>query len=142
MDTEINLQRFLNAQEKSFDLALSEIQSSKKRTHWMWYIFPQIRGLGNSEASKYYAINDMKEADAFLSHPVLGGRLITICKSLLDQPINNANTIFGSPDDIKLKSSMTLFALLPNASPLFQSVLDKFFKGMMDSRTLGILSNP
>jgi uncharacterized protein (DUF1810 family) len=141
MATEINLQRFLDAQEKSFGLALSEIQSGKKRTHWMWYIFPQIRGLGNSETSKYYAIKDMKEADAFLSHPILGSRLITICRSLLDQPVNNANKIFGSPDDLKLKSSMTLFSSLPNTRPVFQSVLDKFFNGMVDSRTLEILSN-
>ena len=141
MDTETNLQRFIDAQQKSIDLALSEIQSGKKRSHWMWYIFPQIHGLGFSETSKYYAIRDMQEADAFLKHPVLGSRLINICRALLDQPANSANKIFGSPDDLKLKSSMTLFASLSNASPVFQSVLDKFFNGILDSKTIGILSN-
>ena len=140
MDSQTNLQRFINAQDKSFELALTEIRGGKKRTHWMWYIFPQIRGLGFSEASKYYAIRDMEEANAFLNHPVLGSRLITICRALLDQPVNSANKIFGSPDDMKLKSSMTLFASLPNANPVFQAVLDRFFNGLTDNRTMEIIS--
>jgi uncharacterized protein (DUF1810 family) len=140
MDSQTNLQRFIDAQDKSFELALTEIRGGKKRTHWMWYIFPQIRGLGFSEASKYYAIRDMGEANAFLNHPVLGSRLITICRALLDQPVNSANKIFGSPDDMKLKSSMTLFASLTNANPVFQAVLDRFFNGLTDNRTMEIIS--
>jgi uncharacterized protein (DUF1810 family) len=133
-----NLQRFIDAQEKSYDQALAEIQSGKKRSHWIWYIFPQIQGLGFSDTSKYYAIKDIEEADAFLKHPVLGTRLINICSALLDQPGNSAYNIFGSPDDLKLKSSMTLFAALADTSPVFQSVLDKFFSGKMDDKTLEI----
>jgi uncharacterized protein (DUF1810 family) len=140
METGTTLERFMDAQQNSFAPAFSEIQNGKKRTHWMWYIFPQIRGLGFSETSKYYAVRGLEEADAFLQHPVLGRRLITICQALLDLPDNNAHTIFGTPDDLKLQSSMTLFASVAHASPVFQSVLDKFFNGKMDSRTSAILT--
>jgi uncharacterized protein (DUF1810 family) len=139
MDSETNLQKFLDAQQKHFEPALSEIQNGKKQSHWMWFIFPQIRGLGFSETSKYYAIRDKQEAEAFLKHPVLGKRLTAICHALLEQPDHNANRIFGSPDDLKLKSSMTLFASAHNTDPVFQSVLDKFFGGAMDKRTLEII---
>ncbi len=139
MDNEIILQRFIDAQEKMYNQALSEVRAGKKRTHWIWYIFPQILGLGFSETSRLYAIENMEEADAFLRHPVLGSRLIGICRALLDQPSANANKIFGSPDDLKLKSSMTLFATLKNTNPVFQEVLDKFFHGERDPRTLEII---
>ena len=139
MDTGLSLQRFLDAQQKSYEQALTEIQNGKKKTHWMWFIFPQIRGLGFSETSKYYAIRDRQEAEDYLKHPVLGKRLTTICHALLDLPNNNANSIFGSPDDLKLRSSMTLFASLKNPDPVFQSVLDKFFNGIGDNRTLQII---
>ncbi len=106
----------------------------------MWYIFPQIRGLGFSETSKFYAIQDRAEAEAYLQHPVLGPRLLEISRALLALPGTNATAIFGSPDDVKLKSSMTLFSCVPNADPIFEQVLDKFFHGDPDGKTLRLLS--
>jgi uncharacterized protein (DUF1810 family) len=135
----MSLQRFIDAQKTDYEIALSEIKSGRKRSHWMWYIFPQIHGLGFSETSKFYALKSVDEAKEYLSHPVLGKRLIEISKALLDLPSVNAHSIFGSPDDVKLKSSMTLFASLPNADPVFQSVLEKFFKGQRDDKTLAII---
>jgi uncharacterized protein (DUF1810 family) len=135
-----NLRRFLKAQETDYAIALSEIKNGRKRSHWMWYIFPQIQGLGFSETSKYYAIKDIAEAQSFLNHRVLGDRLVVICQALLDLQENNANEIFGSPDDVKLKSSMTLFATLSKTNPVFQSVLDKFFHGEKDTVTLQLIS--
>jgi uncharacterized protein (DUF1810 family) len=138
MINENGLKRFLNAQEADYQVALSEIRKGKKRSHWMWYIFPQIQGLGYSETSKFYAIKDIREAESFLDHPVLGSRLVAICNELLQLTGNDAHGIFGSPDDVKLKSSMTLFAAL-NANPVFQMVLDKYFKGAKDHKTLQLL---
>ncbi len=134
-----DLQRFIDAQAKNYSDALSEIISGKKRTHWMWYVFPQIQGLGMSEISKLYAIKDIYEAAEFLSHPVLGSRLIRICNELLDLESDDAHSIFGSPDDLKLRSSMTLFSSVPLADPVFQKVLDKFFDGRKDEKTIAVL---
>ena len=139
MPDETHLQRFLDAQEASYETALSEIKKGRKQSHWMWYIFPQIQGLGFSETSKRYAIKDADEAEQFYGHPVLGPRLIRICKALVALPSDNANRILGSPDDVKLKSSMTLFSSLPDADPVFQEVLEKFFGGTKDVKTLQIL---
>jgi uncharacterized protein (DUF1810 family) len=139
MTNENNLRRFLDAQQADYSAALAEIKNGRKRSHWMWYIFPQILGLGFSETSKFYAIKDINEAEEFLSHPVLGSRLIEISNELLKLESNNANTIFGSPDDVKLKSSMTLFASVHNADPVFQLVLDRFFNGTKDTTTLAII---
>jgi len=136
----MSLQRFLDAQKADYEIAFSEVKRGKKRSHWMWYIFPQIHGLGFSETSKLYAIKNPDEASEFLNHPVLGKSLIDISKVLLDLPSNDAHAVFGSPDDIKLKSSMTLFASLPNTDPVFQSVLEKFFDGRKDDKTLKIIS--
>lgn len=130
-----NLQRFLDAQTRDYDTALSEIRNGRKRSHWMWYIFPQIQGLGFSSTSKYYAIQNREEALAYLEHPILGKRLIEISNALLSLPGNNATSIFGSPDDMKLKSSMTLFASFPDIDPVFKAVLDKFFGGKQDKPT-------
>ena len=138
MNQEKSLQRFVDAQETSYDMALSEIRNGRKKTHWMWYIFPQVEGLGFSATSKYYAIKDIHEAAEFLSHPVLGKRLIGICNELLKLESNNANSIFGHPDDLKLKSSLTLFASL-NTNPVFELVLGKFFGGQKDEKTLRII---
>jgi len=135
------LDRFVNAQQQHYQLALSEIKSGRKRSHWMWYIFPQIKGLGFSDTSKFYAINDLDEAQDFLNHPVLGKRLIDICNQLLALPGNDANAILGSPDDLKLKSSMTLFASLNNSDSVFQLVLDKFYYGTKDEKTLRIINH-
>ena len=139
MTNENSLQRFLDAQETDYAIALSEIENGKKQSHWMWYIFPQIQGLGFSETSKFYAIKNIHEANEFMNHPVLGKRLIEISNALLHLETNDAHKIFGSPDDMKLHSSMTLFSSLPNTSPVFQNVLDKCFNGRKDERTLQIL---
>ena len=140
MTMENNLQKFLDAQQHDYSSALSEIINCKKRSHWMWYIFPQIQGLGHSQTAKFYAINDLNEAKEFLHHPVLGKRLIEICSELYNLKSDNAHSIFGSPDDVKLRSSMTLFSLVPGADPIFQKVLDKFFDGKKDEKTLAIAS--
>ena len=133
------LTRFLTAQESAYPTALAEIKNGRKCSHWMWYIFPQIQGLGFSETSRYYAIRDEAEAQAYLRHPVLGGRLVEISNALLALPSNNATTVFGSPDDLKLKSSMTLFAALPATNSVFEAVLTKFFNGAADEKTRRLL---
>ncbi|MFI5157467.1 MAG: DUF1810 domain-containing protein [Sphingobacteriales bacterium] len=135
-----HLERFLNAQKADYAIAFSEIKNGRKRSHWMWYIFPQIQGLGFTETSKYYAIKNIGEAEAFLNHSILGDRLVAISKELLNVKESDANKIFGSPDDIKLKSSMTLFSALSKTDPVFQLVLDKFFNGEKDMATLQIIS--
>ena len=140
MSSEYNLERFIDAQEASYEIALSEIKTGRKKSHWMWYIFPQIQGLGFSETSKFYAIKDIDEARAFVEHPVLGERLISICNALLQLETNNAHKIFGSPDDLKLQSSMTLFSSL-NINPVFQKVLEKFFNEIKDDKTLQIMGS-
>jgi len=139
MSKNYNLKRFIDAQEADYQIALSEVKKGRKQSHWMWYIFPQVQGLGFSETLKFYAIRDINEAEEFLKHPVLGSRLVSICKALLELESNDANRIFGSPDDVKLKSSMTLFALIPNTDPVFQLVLDKFFNGTKDNKTLRLI---
>lgn len=135
----MGLERFIKAQESTYASALEEVKNGKKVSHWMWFIFPQIQGLGLSETAKFYAIKDIHEAEAFLKHPVLGERLISICTELLNLKSNNALQIFGSPDNLKLKSSMTLFDAL-DMHAVFDSVLTKFFDGERDQRTLGILN--
>jgi uncharacterized protein (DUF1810 family) len=136
-----NLERFIAAQETVYDTALAEIRNGRKTSHWMWFIFPQVSGLGMTETSKFYAIRDVKQALDFLTHPVLGIRLINICKALLELPSADPHQIFGSPDDLKLKSSMTLFDAVPATFPVFGQVLDKFYNGQRDQRTLDILKN-
>lgn len=134
-----DLNRFLDAQENDFEIALSEIKNGSKQSHWMWYIFPQIKGLGFSSLSNFYAIKTKAEAENYLAHPILGKRLIEISNALLEVEGKTAYQIFDSPDDMKLKSSMTLFGSLENTNPIFQSVLDKYFNGAKDYRTLELL---
>ncbi|GGC12755.1 DUF1810 domain-containing protein [Dyadobacter sediminis] len=141
MKTERNLNRFLEAQNRDYSQALSEMKSGRKRSHWIWYIFPQIHGLGFSSTSEFYAITDLNEANDYLQHPVLGSRLIEITKAVLAHNGKTANQIMGSPDDLKLKSCMTLFGLLENTNPVFQQVLDKYFNGMQDQKTLAIIKS-
>lgn len=140
MREEHNLQRFLDAQKNDYPRALAEIKNGRKQSHWMWYIFPQIQGLGYSSTSRFYAIKDLQEAQAYLAHPLLGSRLVEICQELLNLESQDARAIFGSPDDLKLKSSVTLFAALPHTNAVFQSVLDKFYQGNKDHKTLQIIS--
>lgn len=139
MDNQSSLDRFLTAQEKKFPIALAEISGGRKQSHWMWYVFPQIAGLGISETSRFYALRDRSEAEEYIKHPVLGARLIEISKVVLGLKETNARTIFGSPDDLKLRSCMTLFAALKNSDEVFQKILDKYFNGLPDSKTLQIL---
>jgi uncharacterized protein (DUF1810 family) len=134
-----SLNRFLEAQASSYEQALSEIKSGRKRSHWMWFIFPQLQGLGYSETARFYAIEDLQEAQLYLQHPVLGARLIEISKVMLALEGKTANHILSSPDDLKLRSSMTLFAAVPGADPVFQAVLDKYYNGEADEKTLQLL---
>jgi len=140
MNKQNDLERFITAQDTNYHIALTEIKQGKKQSHWMWYIFPQIQGLGVSEMTKLYSIKDLDEAQNFLRHPVLGKRLMDICNELLQLKSTDAHAIFGSPDDKKLRSSMTLFARVNNTVPVFQLVLDKFFKGEKDQATVRIIS--
>jgi uncharacterized protein (DUF1810 family) len=133
------LQRFLDAQATTYAPALAEMRAGRKRSHWMWYIFPQLRGLGFSEMAQRYALKDAAEAAAYLRHPVLGSRLVAIAGALLGLASRNATSVMGHPDDLKLRSSMTLFAQVPGADPVFQAVLDKFFEGQPDSQTVRLL---
>ena len=134
-----NLQRFIEAQNKDYQTALEEIQSGRKRGHWMWYIFPQLAGLGSSDISKFYAIKDMEEATAYLLEEQLGVRLVTLCRKLLKLETNDALAVFGAPDHLKLRSSMTLFEAVPATFPVFGQVLDKYFNGERDQKTLDLL---
>lgn len=136
-----DLKRFLDAQENDFERALAEIKRGRKQSHWMWYIFPQIKGLGLSETARFYAIKDRTEAELYLAHPVLGARLIEISEALLEIEGKTANQIFGSPDDVKLKSSMTLFGASDETNMVFQRVLDKYFYGTKDQRTLDLIED-
>ncbi|GAB3799698.1 DUF1810 domain-containing protein [Spirosoma humi] len=139
MTAETNLQRFLDAQATDYDRALAEIKSGRKQSHWMWYIFPQIAGLGVSDMARFYAIKNLQEARDYLEHPVLGSRLINISKALLGIEGKTANQILGSIDELKLRSSMTLFNALTNTDPVFQAVIDKFFDGQDDLKTRSLL---
>jgi uncharacterized protein (DUF1810 family) len=134
------LKRFIEAQQRDYETALAEIANGRKRSHWMWYIFPQINGLGFSSTSQYYSIADINEATAYFRHPVLGERLVAICQVLLALENTTATQVFGSPDDMKLQSCMTLFAAVKNSDNVFQQILNKFFKGKPDSQTLIILN--
>lgn len=133
-----DLNRFISAQERSYDAALREIKAGHKRTHWMWYIFPQIAGLGFSSTAQFYAISSMQEAKDYYAHPVLGKRLVEISEALLALDTSDAGAVMGYPDDLKLRSSMTLF-LAASGDAVFQRVLDKFYSGKPDSKTLSIL---
>jgi uncharacterized protein (DUF1810 family) len=131
-----DLERFVDAQAADYDRALAEIKSGAKRSHWIWYVFPQVDGLGSSSMSKRYAIKSVDEARAYLAHPVLGPRLIEICEATLVIEGKSAHDIFGSPDDMKLKSCATLFASVSSPASVFERLLDKFFKGERDRKTL------
>jgi len=133
-----DLSRFLKAQEYDYEQALREIRGGRKRSHWMWYIFPQIQGLGFSSTAQYYAIRDLQEAKDYLAHPVLGARLKEISSVLLDLEGLSASEIFGYPDDLKLRSSMTLFRLADLNEPIFLEVLEKYYDGEPDSRTVDL----
>jgi uncharacterized protein (DUF1810 family) len=134
-----NLQRFVEAQDGEFDQALAEIRRGRKSSHWMWFIFPQIAGLGSSAMSQQYAISGLLEAEAYLAHPVVGPRLKECAEAAIQVPAKTARDIFGSPDDMKLRSSATLFSRVSPADSVFHRLLDRFFDGEPDRQTLEIL---
>ncbi|MBR2571986.1 MAG: DUF1810 domain-containing protein [Clostridia bacterium] len=134
-----DLSRYTEAHRDSYRNALAEIKNGRKTSHWMWYIFPQIHGLGMSSTSRYYAIRDQAEAIAFLRDPYLGGNLTEITGALLALDGNDAGAIFGWPDDMKLRSCMTLFAAVSEEGSVFHQVLDRYFGGKPDEKTLSIL---
>lgn len=134
-----DISRFIEAQRSSYQQALTEIKNGKKASHWIWYIFPQIKGLGRSAMSEYYSIQDIDEAKAYLADAILSKRLIEICEVLLSLDTNDAVEVMGRPDDKKLKSSMTLFDAATDSLEIFQMVLDKYYNGKKDNLTLRIL---
>ena len=134
------LEKYLTAHERSYKRALQEIKNGHKRTHWMWYIFPQIQGLGFSEISKQYALNSVDEAKQYMADETLRSHMLEICQALLELNTNNATEVLGTPDDMKLRSSMTLFSISNPEYAIFGQVLDKFFNGEEDKRTRRIIS--
>jgi uncharacterized protein (DUF1810 family) len=138
----VSLDRFVEAQSGTYRTALAELTAGAKRTHWMWFVFPQIAGLGSSPAAHRYAIRDLDEARAYLAHPVLGPRLIEASRALLGVEGRSAGQILGHPDDLKLRSSMTLFARAAADPAVFQAVLDRYYDGRPDERTLELLGAP
>jgi uncharacterized protein (DUF1810 family) len=133
----VSLERFVQAQDGVYENAKAELAAGRKRTHWMWFVFPQLRGLGSSPTAQLYAIKDLAEARDYLAHPVLGPRLVELSRMLAGSD-RTAETIFGYPDDLKLRSSMTLFAAAADDPQPFQQVIDHFYDGP-DQRTLELL---
>ncbi|SET08415.1 DUF1810 domain-containing protein [Pseudomonas graminis] len=140
MNDPFDLQRFVEAQTPTHERALAELQSGRKQSHWMWFVFPQLAGLGHSDMARRYGISGRDEAIAYVQHPVLGERLARCCEALLEWKDRSAMQVMGSPDDMKLRSSMTLFAAVAPDTPIFQQVLDAFFDGKPDAVTLSKLA--
>ena len=134
-----DLDRFLEAQQDVYDEALAEITAGRKRSHWMWFIFPQIDGLGFSSTAKFYSIKSRAEAKAHLAHPVLGLRLLECAEAALAVQGRSASEIFGTPDDMKLRSCATLFAAVSPPQSVFERLLQKYYGGVSDDRTMQIL---
>ncbi|MDX3911229.1 MAG: DUF1810 domain-containing protein [Sphingobium sp.] len=141
MHDAFDLRRFIDAQERAYDLALAEIRAGKKRSHWMWFIFPQISGLGRSDMARHYAITSLDEARAYLDHPVLGERLRACIAALQGLAPTSAEAVFGGIDAVKLRSSLTLFAQA-SEEPSFLAALDRWFAGQEDEATLALLNGP
>ena len=137
-----NLQRFVDAQEETYATALGELHAGRKRTHWMWFVFPQVTGLGASPTAAFYAIQSRTEAEAYLAHPLLGARLQECARALLAVNGRTAEQIMGFPDFLKLQSSMTLFAALAGSGSPFAAVLEKYYAGKRCPHTLAFLAPP
>lgn len=135
-----NLARFVDAQASLYDRALAEIRAGRKQSHWMWFIFPQIAGLGTSPTAQHYAIKSLAEARAYLSHPILGRRLIECAEAANAIEGKSASEIFGFPDDMKLRSSATLFAEISPPGSAFDRLLQKYFGGDKDPKTISIIA--
>ena len=136
MPDPFNLQRFVSAQDLVYSRVVAELRGGRKYTHWMWFVFPQIAGLGRSAMAQDYAIASLEEAKAYLEHPLLGGRIRECTRLVLDVEGKSAREIFGQPDDLKFHSSMTLFAHAAPDEPLFHNALKKFFYGKDDFATI------
>jgi uncharacterized protein (DUF1810 family) len=139
MNDPFDLDRFVRAQEGDYERALAELTRGRKQSHWMWYIFPQFAGLGQSPTSQRYAIKSLGEARAYLAHPILGARLIESANAVLRVNGRSANDIFGSPDDLKLKSSATLFSLASSDESVFRQIIHKYFHDERDDQTLELV---
>jgi uncharacterized protein (DUF1810 family) len=139
MNDRFDLERFVRAQAADVDRALCELRSGRKRSHWMWYVFPQLAGLGTSAMARRYAIGSAAEARAYLAHPLLGPRLAACAEAVLGVAGKTAHDIFGSPDDLKLRSCATLFALVSSPGSVFERLLERFFAGEPDPLTLRLL---
>ena len=135
----MDLDRFVDAQDGTYEQALGELRRGRKTGHWMWWIFPQVAGLGRSSTAAAYAVADLDEASAYLRHEVLGPRLLTCCRALLDLEDVSAEHVLGSVDAMKLRSSMTLFAHADPSEPVFREVLERFYDGDEDERTVQLL---
>jgi len=136
---EFNLNRFIEAQSSSYEAAMLELSLGEKTGHWMWYIFPQIDGLGSTDVTKLYSIKSLKEASAYLEHPILGQRLIESCEILLNLDAPSISNVMGFPDDLKLRSSMTLFEYISKPDSIFKKVLTQYFDDNFDDASLEIL---
>jgi uncharacterized protein (DUF1810 family) len=136
------LDRFADAQEDCYEVALEELRRGRKKTHWIWFVFPQVKGLGSSWKAKKYAIRSAEEAKAYLAHPVLGTRLQECCAALLSHEHVPISDIMGSPDDLKLLSSMTLFTTIAPQPSVFQEVIDSFYEGVVCQPTIALLTPP
>ena len=134
-----DLERFLKAQEEAFEIALEELRSGRKRSHWIWFVFPQIAGLGHSPTAQHYAIRSLEEAHAYLAHPVLGARLHECLKALQLLETDDAQSVFGDLDAMKFRSSLTLFAEADPGDAIVDAALDRWFGGERDAKTLQLL---
>jgi uncharacterized protein (DUF1810 family) len=139
----VDLERFVLAQASVFETVIQELKAGRKRTHWMWFVFPQLRGLGHSATAQFYGIESLDEARAFLAHPMLGPRLVACTRHVLAVNGRSLHNIFGSPDDVKFRSSMTLFALAAmKGVDVFQVALARYCDNRMDDATLALLTGP
>ena len=139
MPDPLNLERFLSAQARDYATALAELHSGEKRSHWMWYVFPQLRGLGHSDKAQFYGIGSLEEARAYLADPILGRRLRESVGALLDLRATDAAEVLGGVDAQKLRSCLTLFRLAAPHEAAFSRALDQYFEGRMDPRTISLL---
>ena len=137
-----NLPRFVDAQAPVYSRVLAELRAGQKHSHWMWFVFPQLRGLGHSAMARHYGIASRTEAQAYWRHPVLGARLAECTQLMLAVPDRSAHDILGSPDDMKFRSCMTLFNAVSPQEPLWRQALEKYFGGLPDPRTLELLGEP
>jgi uncharacterized protein (DUF1810 family) len=140
MDDRFELARFVRAQAPVYEDVLAELRAGRKRTHWMWFVFPQLAGLGASAMARQYALGSLDEARAYVAHPVLGPRLRDCAALVLAAPEADAHRIFGSPDDLKFRSCLTLFARAAPQEPVFRRGLDRFFGAAPDPRTIALLA--